>query len=137
MGGNLTGALAVTQGTAASFRAIGQVRAAALRALQPLHDAVRLTLPALAGLPRNGGDTVPDNQGLDLHDVQVNHQTAIGANNRPVRAYVVTYSVGIHGPFTDSVEDTGDPEKDGRAIQAAMDNRVQLLRVVTQPQVAG
>lgn len=80
---------------------------------------------------------MPDPQGLERHDIQVNHQTAIGANNRPVRAYVVTYSIGTHGPFTDSIEDTGDANKDAANIQAAIDSRVQVLRMVTQPQVTG
>ena len=78
-----------------------------------------------------------DPQGLDLHDVQVNHQTAIGATGKPVRAYLITYSVGTHGPFTDSVPDTGDASKDGAQIQGLMNQRVQLLRSVLNPTISG
>ena len=80
---------------------------------------------------------MPDNQGLNVHDILVNHQTTIGAGNVPQKTFVVTYSIGTHGPFTDSLADTGDPGKDSAAIQGVINSKVQMLRLVTQPQITG
>jgi len=78
-----------------------------------------------------------DPQGLDVTALQLNHQTSIGAGNRTVRNLVFTYSVGPHGPFTDSVPDTGNATVDGPAIQAIINNRVQLLRTLVAPAITG
>jgi hypothetical protein len=80
---------------------------------------------------------MPDPQGLDVHDIQVNHQTVIGAANVPQKSIIFTYSIGTHGPFTDSVPDTKDAGKDSAAMLTVIDNMVQLLRMVTQRQIAG
>jgi hypothetical protein len=75
-----------------------------------------------------------DNQGLSVHDVSVAQQTGIDGKGKPQVGFVVTFSVGSHGPFTEVIGKSGDPKKDSDAIKAAIQNHVQLLRAVTHPE---
>ena len=73
-----------------------------------------------------------DPQGLDVHDVTskqvpiVNRQTG-----QMMMAYQVTYSIGAHGPFTDTYP-PGTYTKD--AVVANIQRQIQILRQVANPQ---
>jgi cytochrome oxidase Cu insertion factor (SCO1/SenC/PrrC family) len=43
--------------------------------------------------------TMPDPNGLDVHDIQVAHVPSFDQNGKPLNHTVVTYHVGPHGPF--------------------------------------
>ncbi len=73
---------------------------------------------------------MPDPDGLDVTNLKITTRAAPGpSGGAMVKHHVVTYNVGVHGPFEDTYA-PGTFTADG--VKAAVSKQVQAIRQIVQ-----
>jgi hypothetical protein len=75
--------------------------------------------------------TMPDPNGLDVHDIQIAHVPSFDKDGKTLHNTVVTFHVGQHGPFVHTYQGA-QPAAD--KVNADIDKQVQSVRsIVVRP----
>lgn len=70
---------------------------------------------------------------LSVHDIRVQQVAVFGAASQPERHYLVTYFIGVHGPFT--LEYPDDQYSQAR-VTADILRQVQTIEAILSPPTA-